>query len=240
MKKNYIDLHSHSVLSKHAYSSLTENIEYASKIGLKVYGISEHQPDSAGVGAHKYAFRNCLRIAPKEYEGTKVLVGVELNILDNGFDVNGFNPNELSYCIASMHGYAYDDAIHNFYDNTKNYINACETPFVTIIGHMDYPSFPCDYEKVIKAAKENDKIIELNNASLDPNGSRKGAKKLDYEILKYCAEYKVPILMGSDAHIKYEIGNVDRCIDLLQEIDFPEELVINYNDELFNHYFRFR
>ena len=237
MKKNLIDLHTHSVLSRHAYSSLTENIEYASSIGLKYYGISEHQPDDKNVGAHKYAFKNCKRIAPKEYNGTKVLVGIELNITDNGIDPCGVEVEYLDYCIASMHGYVYSPKTHTVDDNTNNYIKACKTPCVTIIGHLDYPAFPCNYEKVIKAAKENDKIIELNDASLDPNGSRVGAREIDKEILKYCQLYKVPILMGSDSHIKYTIGNVERCLTLLQELNFPEELIVNYNEDLFNHYF---
>lgn len=237
MKKNLIDLHTHSVLSRHAYSSLTENIEYANSIGLKVYGISEHQPDEKNVGAHKYAFKNCKRLVPKDFNGTKVLVGIELNIRDEGFIIDHVDVDYLDYCIASMHGYVYSPDAHTFDENTKNYIRACETPFVKIIGHLDYPVFPCDYEKVVKAAKDNDKIIELNDASLDPNGSRVGAKENDYKILEYCKKYQVPILMGSDAHIKYCVGNVDRCISLLEEINFPEELIVNYNEELFNHYF---
>lgn len=240
MNKNLIDLHTHSVLSRHAYSSLTENIEYASSCGLKVYGISEHQPDDKNVGAHKYAFKNCYRICPKEYNGMKVLVGIELNILDDGFDTEGLDVNSLSYCIASMHGYVYSSSNHSYDDNTKNYIMACNTPYINIIGHLDYPIFPCDYEKVVKAAKDNNKLIELNNASLNPNGSRIGAKEIDYDILKYCMKYNVPIIMGSDAHIKYQIGNVDDCISLLDEIKFPNELVLNYNLQLFESYFKYR
>ena len=240
MRKNYIDLHTHSVLSKHAYSSPTENIEYASSIGLKVLGISEHQPDIAGVGAHKFAFNGLMRLLPNELNGMKVLVGIELNILDDGFDLSGIKPEKLSYAIASMHGYVYPKELHTYEDNTRNYIKACETDFVTFIGHLDYPAYPCDYEKVIIAAKKNDKLIELNNASLDPNGSRIGAREIDKTILKYCKEYNVPIIMNSDAHIKYKIGNVDLAMDLLDEVKFPDELVVNHNEELFNHYFKYR
>lgn len=239
MKKNLIDLHSHSVLSTHAYSSLTENIEYAASIGLEVYGISEHQPDEDGVGAHRFAFSNAHKIAPKQIGNTKILCGIELNILENGFDLYGIKVDELSYCIASMHTYVYS-VNHTKEENTKAYINACNTSYVTILGHIDNPRYPCDYEQVVKAAKENDKIIELNNASLDPNGSRVGAEELDKEILGLCAKYNVPIIMNSDAHIKYQIGDTDRCIKLLEEVKFPEELVINYNKDLFNHYFKFR
>ena len=239
MKKNLVDLHTHSVLSRHAYSSLTENIEYASSIGLKVYGISEHQPDDEGVGAHRYAFVNAMRIAPKQYKDTKVLVGIELNILDDDFNLYGIKVEKLSYCIASMHTYAYS-VNHTSDQNTDNYIKACDKPYIKILGHIDNPAYPCDYEKVILAAKKNDKLIELNNASLDPKGSRVGADEIDKQILNLCKKYNQPIILNSDAHIKFDIGNVDRCLKLIEDTNFPEELIVNYNDDLFNHYFSFR
>lgn len=239
MKKNLIDLHTHSVLSRHAYSSLTENIEYASSIGLEVYGISEHQPDKENVGAHKYAFVNAMRIAPKQFGNTQVLVGIELNILDGDIDTADIWVDKLSYCIASMHSYAYEKT-HTIEENTNNYIMALNKPYVTFLGHIDYPIFPCDYEKVITECKRLDKFIELNNASLDPNGSRIGARDIDKRIINYCKQYNVPIIMNSDSHIKYQIGNVDRCIQLLEEEKFPEELIVNYNKDLFNHYFKLR
>lgn len=237
MEKNLVDLHTHSVLSRHAYSSLTENIEYAISKGLKVYGISEHQPDSKGVGAHKYAFRNCARLLENRFDNIQLLVGVELNILDEDFDVSGFDPSKLDYCIASMHKYVYSSD-HTSEENTLNYIKACQTPYVTFLGHLDYSIFPCDYEKVVKAAKENDKLIELNNASLSPRGSRKGADKIDKIILEHCKNYNVPIIMGSDAHIKYDIGDVSYCINILEEVNFPKELIVNYNNDLLQKYFK--
>lgn len=236
MKKNYIDLHTHSVLSKHAYSSYTENIEYASSIGLKLYGISEHQPDIEDVGAHEFAFVTCKRVSPEVLNGMKILVGVEMNILDDGFDVS-CHPDKLDYCIASMHGYVYHKG-HTLQQNTDNYIKAIQTPYITFLGHLDYPTYKCDYEKVIKAVKDADKLIELNNASLVPNSSRTGAEDIDREILKYCAQYKVPVIMNTDAHIKYQIGNVDYAIKLMEELNFPEELIVNFNSDLIKKFFK--
>ena len=236
MKKNYIDLHTHSVLSKHAYSSLTENIEYALSNGLKLYGISEHQPDDANAGAHEFAFVNAKRVTPNEINGMKILVGAEMNILDNGFETSN-HPEKLDYCIASMHGYVYSK-VHTFEQNTDNYIKAINTPYITFLGHLDYPIYKCNYEKVIKAVRDADKLIELNNASLVPNTSRIGALDIDKEILKHCAQYKVPVIMNTDAHIKYQIGNVEYAQKLLEEIDFPEELIVNYNKDLIKKFFK--
>ncbi|MBQ6493821.1 MAG: hypothetical protein IJI92_08185 [Erysipelotrichaceae bacterium] len=239
MRKAYIDLHTHSVLSRHAYSSLTENIEYAAQNDLLIYGISEHQPDDVNVGAHKYAFGNCARIAPKKFKDTRVLVGIELNILDGHFDTFGINMQKLAYGIASMHAYAYSPKDHDYKDNTDNYLMALNTDYVNILGHIDYPAFPFDHEKIVKEAKRCGKLIELNNASLDPDGSRKGARQIDEDILRLCMKYECPILLSSDAHIKYEIGNFDNCYDLLDELGFPEDLIINYDPDRLHDYVRF-
>lgn len=237
MKKNLIDLHTHSVLSKHAFSSTTENIEYAHKLGLKVYGISEHQNDEKGIGAHEYCFHNGPRIIPDYYEGMRVLKGVELNILDGHFDISRIPMERQDYAIASMHGYAYSTK-HTYEENTANYLMACNTDYIKIIGHMDGSDFPCDYERIILEAKKNNKLIEFNNASLDPNSSRPGAKENDKIIFSLCKKYNVPIIINSDAHIKYDIGNFDRAFKLLEELDFPDELIVNYDLDLLNKYIR--
>lgn len=230
-----VDLHTHSVLSRHAYSSVTENIEYAYSKGLKVYGISEHQYDDFNVGAHHFVFLNGPRAIPNYWHEMRVLKGAELNILDGHFDVDKIKPQILDYCIASMHTYVYSKD-HTAKENTDNYIMAINTPYINIIGHMDSSNYPCDYEAVIKEASNKNVLIELNNASLNPNGSRKNAKEIDIEILKYCVKYNCPIIINSDAHIKYDIGNFDRANSLLEEISFPKELIVNNDLELLNKY----
>ena len=40
-------------------------------------------------------------------------------------------------------------------------------------------------------------------------------------------EKELMIYMGSDAHYYLEIGKFDRSIALLNEIDYPKELILN-------------
>jgi len=47
------------------------------------------------------------------------------------------------------------------------------------------------------------------------------------EMLKYCEQYQVPIVMGSDAHVDTDVGRHEEAIRLLETVCFPEELVIN-------------
>ena len=50
-------------------------------------------------------------------------------------------------------------------------------------------------------------------------------------MLERCVHYQVPILMGSDAHSTAGAGRHSRAIQLLEEIDFPQELVLNTSVE---------
>ena len=75
-----LDLHTHTLVSGHAYCSLREMAKAASKKGLEVLGITEHAPAMPGT-CHKYYFEN-LKIVPREMYGIQLLLGSEVNILD--------------------------------------------------------------------------------------------------------------------------------------------------------------
>jgi len=80
---------------------------------------------------------------------------------------------------------------------------------------------------MVEAAKEYGVLIEMNNASLDSKGFRKNTREIDMEILEVCREYQAPVIMGSDAHMDIDVGNHGYVQQLLEEVQFPEELVVN-------------
>lgn len=51
-------------------------------------------------------------------------------------------------------------------------------------------------------------------------------------MLELCKEYKVPVIMDSDAHVDTAVGNHQYPLEVIQMVDFPEELVVNTNVEL--------
>lgn len=79
-------------------------------------------------------------------------------------------------------------------------------------------------------------MIELNNTSLTPGGSRIHAYENDRIILPLCAKYKVPVIMNSDAHFTTAVGEHGRAEALLKELNFPEELIANYHPEILKEY----
>ncbi|MGL5899642.1 MAG: PHP-associated domain-containing protein, partial [Lactobacillaceae bacterium] len=46
-----------------------------------------------------------------------------------------------------------------------------------------------------------------------------------------CKKYEVPITVSSDAHFYTEIGNFKEALDILEDIDFTQELIVNRSVE---------
>ena len=228
------DLHTHSIVSGHAYTTLMENIDFCSSEGIKILGSSEHGPHFPG-GPHEAYFHN-MRIIPRKIKGVTVLRGCELNIMNAQGDVDpGFErfKKVMDYCIASLHELVV--APMSLEENTQAIINAVNRyPEIIILGHTGNPNYPIDQEKIVKLAKEKDIIIEINNSSLG-NGSRKGSRSNCQRIAELCMEHGVKVILSTDAHINSEIGRFDRSIMLLDEIEFPEVLVMNEPEKLMRY-----
>ena len=62
---------------------------------------------------------------------------------------------------------------------------------------------------------------------MDPDCNRQNAVENDTVVLNLCKKYHVPVVMDSDAHFDLLIGEFDLARDLLEKLDFPEELVLN-------------
>ena len=67
---------------------------------------------------------------------------------------------------------------------------------------------------------------------------RKGSISNCLTIAKLCKKHGVPIIVNSDAHFHTQLGHYDRVIKLLEEIDFPEELVVNADVQRFESYLK--
>ena len=227
--KALIDLHTHTLVSGHAYSTIKENVESAKSAGLKYIGLSEHAPNMPAA-PHAYYFQN-VHVIPKEIDGVKVIQGIEANILDydGNIDVTPDMVVHMSYMLVSLHPPCINSGSKE--QNTNAVINAMNHDKVKIVAHLDDSRYPVDYERVVKAAKEKGIAFEVNNSSLKPNTFREGAWDNVKELLKYCKEYGVNIIMGSDAHICYDVGNFTYAEKIITENDFPKELVINYHED---------
>ena len=75
-----LDVHTHTIASGHAFSTLQEMAQAAAGKGLKLLGITEHSPGVPG-SCNPIYFRN-LHVVPRQMYGIELLLGAEINILD--------------------------------------------------------------------------------------------------------------------------------------------------------------
>lgn len=226
--KYALDVHTHTIVSGHAYSTLMENAKAASEKGIKVLGTTEHgctMPNAP----HIWYFNN-YKVLPREMYGVKMLYGVEANIIDyeGNLDMDDDTLGKLDIVIGSIHDEVYK--VGSAEENTAAFINVIKSGKVDIIGHLGNPTVPVNFEEVIKCAKENNVLIEINNSSFTT--SRIGSLGNCTKIAKICKEYGNTIIINSDAHFCTKIGEFTEAIIMLESIDFPENYIINSNPDM--------
>jgi len=222
------DLHTHTIVSGHAYSTLMENAKYASEIGLDILGVTDHGSNMPGAPDLWY-FGN-FKILPRELFGVKMLYGCEANIIDyeGNLDIPVDIQNDLDIMIVSMHEPLMESG-KSVDLNTSTILKAMDNPLVTILGHLGNPKFPIHEAPIVKKAKDKNILIEINNSSFVT--SRKGSDKNCTKIAELCKKHGAQIIVNSDAHFCYSIGNFSVVEKMLKDIDMPEDLIINTSKE---------
>ena len=226
-----LDIHTHSLASGHgSRDTITDMAGAAADASLEILGISDHGPATPGSGSSSY-FRN-LRLADRRLFGVNLLYGVELNILNENGDVDLDDEliGTLDYALVSMHPDTFRSG--SAASNTQAFINAMRHPRVRFLGHPDDGRFPVDYERLLSAAKEHHVFPELNNSSLMPQAFRKDGCQNSIEILTICKRLQLPVLLSSDSHGKSRLGDMRYILPLLEQCNFPQELIINSDPAL--------
>ena len=226
------DTHCHTSASTHAFSTLMENVNRAAEIGLKVLAITDHGPKNEDA-PHPWYFGSLPHCVPRELGGITVLRGVEANIMDHEgtLDLDREALGKLDWVIASYH--SCNCPAGTLRQHTNAYLKIAQTPEVDVIGHSGSPDYVYDYEAGIRAFREYGKLVEINQNSFRV---RKQSLKNCAEIARLCKKYRVPVVVNSDAHFCLQIGMMDDALQMLQEIDFPEELILNADLDRFRDY----
>lgn len=229
--KRLMDIHTHAVASGHAYSTVDENLRWAAEQGLQLVALTDHAPAMKDTTCHAY-FAN-LHVLPEMLHGVRLLKGIELNILDfdGTIDMDEAVLQRLDLAIASLHMPCIKPGTKK--ENTQAFLKVMENPYVDIIGHPGDPRYAVDYRELFRMAKETGTLLEINNASLIPGGFREGSRENIKKILLMSMEEGQPVVLGSDAHFYRNVGDFSYAEDLLKELQFPEELILNNTPEKF-------
>lgn len=231
--KIVVDTHTHTVSSGHAYSTVQEMAKEAAANQMEMFAVTDHGPAMEGAPMI-FHFGN-LRVIPENLYGVRIIKGVEANIVDYSGKVD--LPDEylarLEFVMASFHDICIKPSTVE--DHTNAVINALKNPWIDAVAHSGNPVFQIDIEKVVKTAKEYNKLIEINNHSFLV---RPGSEKNCRGIALCCKELGVRVVCGSDAHISFDIGKFDNIYRIFEEIDMPEELVLNTSSQKVEEYLK--
>lgn len=234
-----LDLHTHTVISGHAYSTLKENIMAAKEKGLKGFAVTDHGPAMPGVLGDAYHVVNMRLAVAKYMEAIRIIRGFEANIIDYDGKIDlptEFTPS-VEFIIASYHEICITPS--NRKEHTAGIINCMASGYVDAIGHPDGYKFPLDYEEIARAAFEYKVALEVNNNSL--KGQVRGDTRDNYlELLNIAKRNRVYICVGSDSHFYTSIGEIDLAKSILEEVNYPRDLVINKSVKRFEDFLKLR
>ena len=229
------DTHTHTIASTHAYSTLQEMVHAAAEKKLFSIAITDHGTTMPGAPGRWY-FQN-MDVVPHMLEGVLVLRGQETNVIDleGHTDLAERDLQTLDWVVASIHDHCMVQKSATVEEATHIWLKIAENPHVNVIGHSGSDEYKYDYETVLPEFGRNGKLVELNEHTFI---ARRDSVTNCAQIMKLCKKYSVPIIVDSDAHFSTQVGNFEKSLRLLREIEFPEELVVNSSEERFRAYLK--
>jgi DNA polymerase (family 10) len=214
--------HCHTNYSDGA-NTIQEMAEAARKLGWSYLGIADHSKVAAYAGGLSEArARQQLKEIDKvngRLKGIRLFKGTEVDILPDG---------SLDYSDKMLAAFDYVVvAIHSKFkmteeEATKRVIKALKNKHVTLLGHptgrllLGREGYPINMIEVIDAASDFGKGIEINAHPLRLD--------LDWRLLKYAKEKKVPIFINPDAH------NTDGLKDVFYGVGIARKGWLEAND----------
>ncbi|NLW06420.1 MAG: phosphatase [Clostridia bacterium] len=219
------DLHTHTVASGHAYSTIKEMAEAAANKGLKLIAITDHSFSMPGSPPYHY-FDNLPRIVPRYLQKVEILKGIEVNIIDSygNLDVPDRLLEILDWVGVAFHEQT-DYRNHSMEENTRAIVTAISHPLVDFVAHPVSDAYPVDLEKIVYAVKRESKFLEVNNNSL-VMASKKGRENYK-TMLCLVKKYGASIVINSDAHIFTAVGECEEALALVNSLGINESQVLN-------------
>lgn len=243
------DFHIHTVGSLHAYSTLKECIDSAKENGMKYIAITDHYYNDGTKLNKKHELNRIVYLehrAQKSRSGVSVIGGAEFNIAQEIPDWKKLK--KLKWKLIGIHSWFLDraaatiDEVYQYFEEAAEAFNA--------FAHIERELYKIDngrygsqvtyeikdfFDKMVKLAKDKDIILELNESSLVIN-EKGGYDRIVYWLMKAKENGNI-ISLGTDSHYCEEIGRFDLAIELLNQIGYPKEKILNCNEDMIREYF---
>ncbi|MEX5213002.1 MAG: DNA polymerase/3'-5' exonuclease PolX [Nitrospiraceae bacterium] len=217
--------HNHTTASDGS-STLEEMVEEARRLGYRYIGISDHSQSAFYANGLKedrireqHAAIDALR---KRLPDILILKGIEADILvDGAMDYPDEVLAAFDFVIASVHSrFNLPEE-----EQTARVVRALANPHVTMLGHptgrllLSREGYRIDMARVIQAAKEHGKILEIN-----ANPHR---LDLDWRLCAAVREQGVKVSINPDAHVADGLRDVPFGVNVARKGGLSVTDVVN-------------
>lgn len=241
-KEILADMHTHTVFSLHAHSTVLENMNVAKSRGLKFLAVTDHfYQDGTNLNQKNEMTRiRHLEETVNGFDELYIFSSAEFNIGQNisrRHQLDG-----LRWRPIGLHAWFVDRKhltlaqLLQMFDESAGWHNA----FVHIereIDKLDHNRHGKNLDEDVKnffaemvaLAKEKDIWLEVNESSIRRNSGGDG-DRLRYWI-KLARDNGNKIYLGTDAHFAPRVGDFKFSLELLNAVDYPKDLILNCNYE---------
>ena len=207
-------------------ASLDEMVAAAKALGYRYIGISDHSQSAFYANGLKedrireqHAAIDALRTRTS---GISIFKGIEADILaDGAMDYPDDVLARFDFVVASVHSrFNLSEE-----EQTARVIRALANPYVTMLGHptgrllLSREGYRIDMKRVIDAAKQYGKIVEIN-----ANPHR---LDLDWRFCRYAKEQGVKVSINPDAHATEGLEDVPFGVNVARKGALEPSDVIN-------------
>lgn len=229
-----IDLHIHTVASRHAHNTILEYINQAKILKMKVIGISDHGPSNSSTLTDLIYFKELRRI-PEVINGVRVLKGAEANIISRKgeIDISDKVIETLDYVMAGLHSNTpYPPGDEK--DNTEAVINTIMSGKASVITHPFINGYlQTNIKQVSEAACKHGVLLELNLSYLYDRRLLPGNLDNLKIMIDIFRRHDKKIIVNSDSHNIWELGDDTVLKKYKKQIGLTDDLIINnYPKEL--------
>lgn len=246
------DLHTHTIASGHAFSTVLENMANAKSAGMDYIAVTDHYyHDGTKIDRLNEVHRmiSADRCSDR-YMGITVINGGEFNIYHySGMFSNKELLKRVKWRLLGLHDWFLERQIpeYNMKEIKALFIESILTMNdwgipPTAIAHIERGlSGISDYsndtlistmETILRFTKAYNLYMEVNESS----AKNKNLQDIMRIWIKMAKENGNKICLGSDAHFALHVGHFDNAIALLNEVDYPKELILNCDRTALNQF----
>lgn len=237
------DLHTHTIYSEHAYSTVKENAEAGMLNGMKCIAITDHlykHGDDISIKNERIRIAY-LEQTLKHAKGIKIISGCEMNLNHNLNDGCNGSPykkleEETKWRLLGFHSFFLTAKDIKIEEVPQYFEQAMKVVKPTAFAHIEREIYKCiggDNERkirnclgeLIELAKANNIFLEINESSIEIN--EHGGIERMHQWIEMAKEQNVMFSLGSDSHYCDSVGHFENAIEMINYHNIPVHKILN-------------